>query len=257
MEHNKNIVSDSIPFLRPANAPAPPADSERPGFGVPEVDGWLQGGLRRDGVHEFHALTGEDRGSAAALALLIASRTRHKAPVMWLRVAGRRQRETPFAPGLAELGLDPGSVVLAELPDLAGLLKAAADSVRHGGAGAAILEIEGRAPQYDLTASRRLALAAERSGTMVLLVRSGGEPGLSAAHTRWRVASAPSLALTANAPGHPVFELTLLRQRGGREGLHVQLEWDREQACFRTPVSGGAPAVPAGEPADRRAPRAA
>ncbi|MDE2561522.1 MAG: hypothetical protein KGL48_04675 [Sphingomonadales bacterium] len=250
-------MTDSIPVLRPVQATPPAAENSRPGFGASVVDDWLKGGLRRNGVHEFHAAAGEDRGAAAALALLLSVRACSGAPVMWFRVTASRQHERPFAPGLAGLGLDPGSVVLAELPDAAGLLKAAVDSVRHGGLGAGILELDGRAAPYDLTASRRLALAAERSGTMVLVVRSGAEPGLSAAHTRWRVASAPSIPLAANAPGHPAFDLTLLRQRGGREGLHVQLEWDREQACFRTPLPGGAPAVPAGGPADRRAPQAA
>ena len=119
------------------------------------------------------------------------------------------------------------------------------------------VEVRGRAPRLDLTASRRLTLAAERSGTTVLLIRGGTAPMSSAAHSRWEVASASSIPLAANAPGHPVFDLKLLRQRGGPDGLHVQLEWNREQAVFRTPLSGGASAVSARGTADRRRHRAA
>lgn len=238
-------------------AASPPAERRRLGLDVPAVDGALQGGLRPDGVHEFYAATREDRAAATAFALLIAARADAPGPLMWFRIADRRQEELPFGPGMVELGLAPDRMLLAQLPDIDGLLKAAADAIRHGGLRTGLLEMHGRAPQYDLTASRRLALAAERSRTMVLLVRGNADPGPSAAHTRWQVASAPSVPLPANAPGHPVFDLRLLRQRGGREGLHVQLEWDREQARFRTPLSGGLSPLSAGGTADRRAPRAA
>lgn len=227
-------------------------------FGVPAVDGWLKGGLRRDGVHEFYAAPEDEGVSAAALALLLGARACGGAQsLVWLRITCGQSCGNPYAPGLSELGVDPNSVLLMEPPDLDALLIAAVESVRHGGAGAVVLEVHGRAPQFDLTASRRLALAAERSGTIVLMVRSGTAPMASAAHTRWQVACAPCVPLAANAPGYPVFDLRLLRQRGGADGLHVQLEWNREQAVFRTPLSGGAFAVSASGTANRRRHRAA
>lgn len=227
-------------------------------FGMPAVDDWLKGGLRRDGVHEFYAAPEGEAGAAVALALLLGARAcAGRRPLMWLRIARGRAGAHPYAPGLSELGVDPDAVLLMELPDLDALLIAGVESMRHGGFGAVVLEVKGRAPRLDLTASRRMALAAKRSGTTVLLVRSSVAPVPSAAHSRWEVASAPSAALAANAPGQAVFDLKLLRQRGGPDGLHVQLEWNREQAVFRTPLSGGAPAVPARGTADRRRHRAA
>jgi len=232
-------------------------------FGVPAVDHCLKGGLRRDGVHEFYAMPASqgkvgEVGAAAAMALLLGAQAcAEERPLMWLRVARGKAGRHPYAPGLAELGINPGAVLLMELPDLDALLIAGVESVRHGGFGAVVLEVAGRAPRLDLTASRRLALAAARSGTTVLLVRSDATPTSSAAHSRWEVASAPSAPLAANAPGHPVFDLRLLRQRGGPDGLHMQLEWNREQAAFRTPLSGGAPAVPVGGAEDRQRHRAA
>src|SRR3546814_11674827 len=83
--------------------------------------------------------------------------------------------------------------------------------------------------ELDLTASRRLALAAEKSGTTLLLLRTGADPVPSAAQTRWSVASAPSRAFAANAPGTPTFDITLLRQRSGPSGTSWRLEWNRYQ----------------------------
>ncbi|GAA4773298.1 hypothetical protein GCM10023219_20640 [Stakelama sediminis] len=221
------------------------------------IDQWLNGGLRRDGVHEFFTVMDADKSAATAFAFLLSARACPDTPLFWQRIADSKREERVSAPGLIDLGLNPDRIILIELNTLEALLKAAVDSVRHGGLGAAILEIDGRAPGYDLTASRRLALAAERSGTMVMIVRSRARPSSSAAHSRWQVASAPSVPLAANAPGQTAFDLTLLRQRGGREGLHLQLEWDREHTRFRTPLSGGISTVSAGRAADRSASRAA
>ncbi|MGH6746085.1 ImuA family protein [Novosphingobium sp.] len=212
-------------------------------------DGWPESPLQQDGVHEFYAATEQDGGAALALALLCAVQARKaREPLLWLRLGklngkggGKQARSRPYAPGLAELGIDPAAMVLLRLPDLQSLLRAGVDSVRHGGAAAVVMEMDGRAPAFDLTASRRLALAAEQSGTMVMIVRSGAQPTPSAAHTRWQVTSAPSVPLPANAPGDPVFDVTLLRRRGGREGLNLQLEWNREQGTFRKPMLGHAP----------------
>ena len=176
---------------------------------------------------------------------------------MWLRIAHGQPGGSPYAPGLVALGIDPDAILLAELPDCTALLIAAVESLRQGQTGAVVIEMHGQAPQLNLTHSRRLVLAAERSKVMALIVRSGAKPASSAAHSRWEVASAPSTPLAANAPGHPVFDLRLLRQRGGRDGLHVQLEWNRERSVFHTPLSGGASAVSASGTADRQQSRAA
>jgi protein ImuA len=245
-------------LMQDSPAASPPFAEGALAFGLPAVDDCLNGGLRRAGVHEFYAVPQGETAAAAALALLLGVRAcRGMRPLMWLRVAGGKAGVHPYAPGLADLGVDPDAMLLMEPPDLDALLIAGVESVRHGGLGAVVLEVPGRAQRLDLTASRRLALAAERSGATVLLVRSGAAPVASAAHSRWQVASAPSTALGANAPGHPVFDLRLLRQRGGPDGLHVQLEWNRDQAVFRTSLPGGVSAVPARRAADRRRHRAA
>ncbi|MXO65212.1 ImuA family protein [Altericroceibacterium endophyticum] len=243
-------------LTRISAAPDKAAAAHRLPLGVADADEWLKGGLRRNALHEFHAGDTGDEATVMAFALLLGTQADRERPVLWLR-AGRRQKRLPYGPGLRELGLSPDRVILLQLPDLQGQLRAAADSVRHGGASAIILEMPGRAPLFNLTASRRLTLAAERSGTMVLLARSQAPLMPSSAETRWQMASAPSSPLPAQAPGGPVFDLTLLRQKGGREGLHLQLEWDREKAAFQAPLSGGHAALLPGGAQDQRRSRAA
>jgi protein ImuA len=58
---------------------------------------------------------------------------------------------------------------------------------------AVIGELWGDPKVLDFTATRRLAVASERSSTPCWLIRLGGTPNLSGARMRWRIASAPSL----------------------------------------------------------------
>jgi len=217
-------------------------------LGEPRLDGALGGGLRADGLHEFHGAGPADAASAVGFALLVA-RLRQgldDRPLIWAR-----QEDAlgiPYGPGLVELGVDPDTVTLLALPDGKALLRAGLDCVRDGAVAAVLLELHGKQPLLDLTATRRLALAGAKSETMVLLARSAAPPSPSAAHTRWQIAAAPSQALAASAPGFPAFTLNLLRRRGGREGFAITLEWNRDTVSFHaiTPLSGAVPALAAG-----------
>ncbi len=256
---------ESIISLRPAPL-APLSLSGRVALGIAEADALLAGGLRRDALHEAYAEAREDAAGAMALALLIAwlnytqdTLTDSRA-IIWAReLCGP---SLPYGPGLVELGIDPAVLTLLMLPDSRAVLRAALDSVRQGAAGAVLIELRGRQPLLDLTATRRLALAAQESRTMVWLVRGEAQPVPSAAHTRWRVAHAPTLgaSLGVGTAGRPAFDLTLLRQRGGPEGLHIRMEWDRDTASFQStpdqsmqqPLSGLMPAVASGRTGDTR-----
>jgi protein ImuA len=217
-------------------------------LGAARLDDALGGGLRADGLHEFHAAEALDAAGAVGFALLVARLRREldDRPLIWARQDDALG--LPYGPGLAELGIDPEAVTLLALPDGKALLRAALDCVRDGAAAAVLLELHGKQPLLDLTATRRLALAGAESETMVLLTRSAASPAPSAAHTRWQVAAAPSQPLPANAPGFPAFALTLLRRRGGREGLSITLEWNRDTVSFRelAPIPGALPALAAG-----------
>ena len=210
--------------------------------GHASLDAALDGGLARGRVHELFAAEGDDAASAAGLAAMLALRTvGGQAPIFWLRSDEAQRRGGHFhAPGLAELGGDPDSLVLGLAPDTRMLLRSAADAARCPGLKALIVEAHGKCPELGLTASRRLALAAEQSGVTLFLLRSEADPVPSAADTRWAVSAAPSRALEANAPGAPSFELELLRRRAGPSGMRWRMEWDRDRLQFIDPALSGA-----------------
>ncbi len=210
------------------------------GHGVLDVA--LGGGLARGRVHELFAAEADDAASAAGFAAMLALRTvGGQAPIFWLRTDEAERRGGQLhAPGLAELGGDPDSLVLGQAPDAKALLRGAADAAHCVGLGALIVECWGQCPALDLTASRRLALAAEQSGVTLFMLRLEAEPVPSAADTRWAVSAAPSRALEANAPGPPQMEIELLRRRAGPSGMRWRVEWDRDRLNFREPALPGA-----------------
>ncbi|MEP9404189.1 hypothetical protein [Sphingomonas sp. VNH70] len=217
--------------------------------GHADIDAALGGGIARGRLHELFALDTGDAGSVSGFAGMLSIRL--GGGVVWLREeAAVRHGGHLHAPGLVEIGVDPARLLVVLLPSPLDLLRAAADVVRCAGVGVAVVELHRDPRVLDLTASRRLALAAEDSGVTTLLLRIAGTPVASAADTRWAVRSCASQPLAANAPGHPTLDLELLRQRGrGAEG-RWQVEWNRDQSLFTPPApSGAVVAVPADRPA--------
>jgi protein ImuA len=223
-------------------------------FGIEALDSKLGGGLVRGGLHELFAASVADGCAALALAAMLMVRAAAaEGAILWVREdRAVRNMGSLHAPGLAALGGDPARMILVVAPDILGLLRAAADSIRSGEVAMVVIEPAGKAPLLDLTASRRLAQAAVASGVFVLAVRVDAAPMPSAAHTRWQVAAAPSSPLLAGAPGAPAFDIALLRQRGGNANLETRLEWNSDTRSF-APLSGGISAAPAFGTAQKRA----
>ena len=193
-------------------------------LGDPALDTALPwGGLARGGVHQLEGLAGQASvsGFAAGLAARCAGR---EGRLLWLRLRRDRQEAgLPYGPGLARFGIAPDQLILAEADSTTALLWALEEALRCGALSVALAE--GVAP--DLTASRRLQLAAEASGVTALLVSHGPVPARSAALTRWRVAAAPS----PSGVHRPRWQVELLRCRGGRPGSWM-LEWENAALGF-------------------------
>ena len=125
------------------------------------------------------------------------------------------------------------------------------EGLRCAALGAVIGELWGDPRALDFTATRRLAVAAEKSGVAAWLVRLGGTPNLSGARMRWRVASAPSLAnpFDPRAPGAAAWDAELFRARGFAPGRWA-VAHDREANPFHLVAAPGDRAL--GEDARQR-----
>lgn len=206
--------------------------------GHASLDACLDGGFQRGQLHEILAGDAGDNGSAAGFAAMLALRSLQPGKsILWFRTRDAISKGGRFNPGgFAELGGDPARFFMAVADNATALLRSAADALRCDGFAAVIIECWGSPAILDLTASRRLTLAAGSSGIAAIMLRPGGQEQPSTAHTRWSVQSAPSTPLEANAPGHPVLDLTLLRRRAGPAGRNWRVEWDRDQQLFREPA---------------------
>lgn len=209
------------------------------------LDEVLGGGLARDALHEAFPA---DKGHAAAVlgfALALAAGTRK--PVLWVRQdMAALEGGDLYGPGCAAFGLDPSRLILVSAADAADTLGAAEEALGHS-LGLVVAEPWGSPRLLDLTATRRLALRAERSGVPVLLLRPGADPSPSAAATRWRVASAPS-RVAADMPafclGPPAFALEIERNRLGPTGCFT-VEWNAHARRFAPAPRRALPAAPA------------
>ena len=191
--------------IRAAFKPASSDDRSGPGVPLPEAPTLV----------ELSTATARDGG---IFGFLLAHVPRGQ-PVLWVQErmaileAGRI-----YPPGLGDIDL-----IHVAARDARAALWAMEEGLRCSALGAVIGELWGDPQALDFTATRRLAVAAERSGVAAYLVRLGGHANLSGARQRWRIASAPSLPhpLDIKAPGLPVWDADLFRARGVMPGRWV------------------------------------
>ena len=225
-------------------------------FGVAAIDRVLpDGGLARGALHEILGAGGdeEDGALAAAFAAGILGRLAGDDTVLWCL-----PRPDLYGHGLAAHGLDPAHIVLVRAPRDSEILWAMEEGLRTPG----IVAVIGEVGTLAAVASRRLQLAAERSGITAFLLRRWRDSGQAArernlpnaAVTRWRIAALPSQPLRGEpGVGRPRWRAELLRCRGGEPAC-----WEVEEADATGHVSLAAaladrPPVPVATEKFRRA----
>ena len=189
-------------------------------FGLAGIDRALpDGGLAHGALHEILGAGGdeEDGALAAAFAAGILGRLTVSGDgmVLWCL-----PRPDLYGPGLAAHGLVPGRVVVVSSPGDTEILWAMEEGLRAPG----IVAVVGEVGTLTATASRRLQLAAERSGITAFLLRrwrDGGQAAReralpNAAVTRWRITTMHSIPLRSEpGVGRLRWRVELLRCRGG------------------------------------------
>jgi protein ImuA len=217
----RDLALATSPF---SSRPAPQIEREGEPF-------YAAAGLVRGTLHEIAAACESDMAAAAGFALALAARCTKPRAIFWVSEdMACAESGALYGPGLDDLALAPERLIVVKTARCRDVLWAMEEALRCRAVGAAIGEVRGAHRGIDLTASRRLSLAANHSGSLALLLRPtpGTEP--SAAATRWIVGAAPSAA-KLHAPGPPRVQVRLARNRYGRPGSWL-LEWNSDKHCF-------------------------
>lgn len=234
IEHNKNKGTNRMVEHAQAASAAPSLSPLPPGLAHgltrslrsrAETPRWQPGIPTGCRYAELFAPVGDASGAGLALALA-RDALRQKAvaqagapgeaadhrPFLWVQdKAAMRLSGRPYLPGLpADLRHRLIHVAAASPQDA---LFALEEGLRCRDLAFVIGELAGNPRALDFTASRRLALAAEKHDVPLWLVRLDARHDLGAARMRWQVACAPSPVPRWNpaAPGPSAWNASLLR----------------------------------------------
>jgi len=232
-----------------AETGGPLVDELRPrALGIHDIDAALGGGLSCAALHDLSAAPvhlGAAAGFALALAALAPEKTKQ---TLWIATDfGMLETGALYGPGLDLIGLDTERLLAARVVRPVDALFAMEEALKCRALATVIAEING---DIDLTATRRLSLAAREGGALGVLLRHKPSDAPSAARTRWEVAAAPSVPDKFSGLGRTAFRLSLLRNRRG-PCVTWTLTWDHHECVFSA-LSVGVAAEAADRP-DRAA----
>jgi protein ImuA len=195
-------------------------------------------------LHEIVAHPGHG-SSAIGLGLALAGETLASAQdelaLLWVReAAAKAETGEAYGPGLMSFGISPDGLIIVETRTHIDALRAALEGARCAALSAVVLETRNA---VDLTASRRLKLASEKSGVAVVLIplTNGNVP--NAAQVRWRVSAALQTAAPANR-SLTAFQVEVLKHPAGLIGKTCIMEWDHERHSFTKAISLPLAAIP-------------
>lgn len=211
-------------------------------LGVPAIDALLpSNGLLTGALHEIEAgpapsgRVASHDGAALGFAAHLMGRfgtLRPNGTLLWCRRPFGVSDAPPYAPALAAW-FDPARLLMVTVRRDEDLFWAMEEGLRCPGMAAVL----GETRATDLTAGRRLSLAAEKSGVPALLLRGQPAPPQSVCTTRWRIASAATRSTPGlNDVGASRWRTELRRNRFGAPSVTETptwlLEWNDETHCL-------------------------
>jgi protein ImuA len=206
-------------------------------FGVADIDVHLpERGLARSGLHDISPHAYGDIPAAMRIALAMAIRRLsdpvERRPLLWCRIVREvREYGNLYGHGIETMGLPRHRFVTVTLKRPADALWVAEEALKSGAVAIVIADVD--AKHTNLTATRRLSLAAQTGKAAGLLVFTTPQSVSTASHTRWIASASRSQPppYDLHAPGKPSWNLELVRARGGRPGAWV-VEWQNAPYRF-------------------------
>jgi protein ImuA len=217
-------------------------------LGAPAVDAALGGGLAFGTLHDIAAAAPAEMGAATGFAVALAARVPRARTVLWIQQElASFEAGYLYGPGFEIFGLPMRRFVMLRVMRSRDVLWAMEEALASRTLAAVVAELMN--DDADLTATRRLSLAAAESETLALLLNHHATAGVNAAATRWQVAAHPGPRDSFGGLGVTAFALSLVKNRHGPTGLwHVA--WNHHERVFSAASSGGV-AAPARDRQDR------
>jgi protein ImuA len=225
--------------LRQTIAPSlhPSGGERRRPLGVPAIDDALGGGLLVGAVHELRASARRDHGAVTGFVGALAARVnKNSKPLLWIQHdSAAAKTGSLYGAGLDSFGISLSSLLVVQVPRTIDALWTMEEALKCRAVGVVVADIAEEGGIIDLTATRRLSLAARDGGGFGLLLRHRSSLTVSAAATRWDVASVPSERDRFGGLGRTTFALSLLRNRCGPCGRWI-MSWDHHERAFVSPA---------------------
>jgi len=223
-------LRQTVARIDSAHAASAPEERAVP-LGLPPIDHVLGGGLARGAVHEVASAGALHLGAATGFTLALAVLAgAHAKEAVWIQTDfAAAEAGHGYAPGLDRLGLASARLVVLRVPRPLDVLWAMEEALKHRAPVAVVAELTD--DSADLTATRRLALAARQGGGLGLLLRHRPTQSPSAAMTRWDVTSAAGPRDRFGGIGTTTFALSLVRNRRGPAGRWI-LSWNHHERAF-------------------------
>jgi protein ImuA len=228
----------SLHDLRRTLAPWHHREERRLALGAPVIDAALGGGLPLGAIHELHPSRPLDHGAVTGFAWAIAALANQEGkPTIWIQ-HDFASIEAGALYGADFFGLPLSSLVVVHVPRVIDALWALEETLKCPAVAAVVAEIDADGDAVDLTATRRLSLAARDGGGFGLLLRHRPSAMSSAVTTRWEVASVAGARDQFGGFGRTTFAVSLIKNRCGRCGCWI-ISWDQHERAFTATLSLG------------------
>jgi protein ImuA len=239
-------LRQTLAGIDPSVAPRLAGEERLVGLAVP-VDAILGGGLACGALHELAPTAPIHLAATCGFAAAMASRASSgRREILWIATDyAAAEGGAPYGPGLDLFGLTPARLLLLRVAKPVDVLWAMEEALRCRALACVIAELTSEGEAADLTATRRLALAARegvsaQTSGLGLLIRHKATAMPSAAATRWEIAGALSepdaLARRSGGLGRARFDLSLRKNRRGPAGRWI-IEWNHHERIFEQAVS--------------------
>lgn len=228
---------ENIQHYQCDNAPLP--------LGLKRADSLLGGGLARRALHEISPAAPVHLGAACGFALALAALAGKGTGRETLFIQTdftRLEAGVPYGLGLDLFGLSSRRLLVLRARRPIDALFAMEEALKCAALASVIAELPDDAA--DLTATRRLSLAARSHDGLGLLLRHRSTFMPSAAMTRWEVAAMAGERDAYGGIGTTAFQLSLVKNRRGSCG-RFRVAWSHHERAFveTDPVAVAAPSA--------------